>query len=66
MSPDDIPFVPAAPADNELTTLTLTVRERCIIAHALTITAALAEALEPETVKLHLGLWERVMEGVPS
>ena len=44
-----------------LTTLTVTVRERTILAHSLTMTAAMLDALDDVVgAKDVLDLWERV------
>lgn len=68
--PEDFPFVDSVPAetdlDGTLTTLTLTIRERLIVANALVITTAISTKLAPGVEKQHMALWERVMEGVPS
>lgn len=44
-----------------LTTLTLTLRERAVIAHALTVAASMLDALDDEAgARDVLGIWERV------
>lgn len=49
----------AEPTLDELTTITLTHRERILLARALTIVAAMADALGDSTREL-MGLWARV------
>lgn len=49
--------------DETLTTLTFTDRERVLLAHALTIVAAMADSLGNNAKEL-LGLWERVQPDV--
>lgn len=51
--------------DDDLTTLTLTLRERAMLERALTMAMAMVDALGDDTRGL-LELWSRVSEGVPS
>lgn len=51
--------------DDDLSTLTLTLRERLMLERALTVSLAMVDTLHGDTRDI-LPLWERVSEGLPE